>query len=146
MFMSAREIKATHQPIWGDVGRKFDYSMFDGGGGWRNETQDETWERKAEESRERGPMGGGQSPLTAMGSLADHIEDHGVKFPVTLEDPSTAYIRTKHNGDPDSKKPYVLGGHHRIAIMGENHPDDLIPVQHNHDVFEAKKMGQKGSY
>lgn len=144
MFMTAREIKNTHNPVWADVERRFDHNMFSGDGGWRNEHPDETWERKAAEAEERGPLGARQSPLTHMGSLASHIEQHGVTHPVTLEDPEIASIRTKHNGDPKDKRPYVLGGHHRVAVMGEVHPDTLIPVQHSHDVLEAKDLARKG--
>jgi CBS domain containing-hemolysin-like protein len=35
-------------------------------------------------------------------------------------------------------KPEVVGGHHRLAVMQFDRPDDLIPVLHHRDIFEAK--------
>lgn len=36
-------------------------------------------------------------------------------------------------------KPEVLGGHHRIAVMRQHRPDDLIPVVHDSDLRSAKQ-------
>jgi hypothetical protein len=119
MFMSARDIKANYDPLPGDrevVG--------DGWTGARDETNDEVWERKAEEAENDG--------------LYDDIVNRGaVTHPVHLsamDAGGKANSRARLGHDNEQ----VLGGHHRIAVMGEEAPDDLIPVLHHRNIFEAQ--------
>ncbi len=55
----------------------------------------------------------------------------GIIYPLSLQE------------DPDvvgSKgKPEVLGGHHRVAIMDEHAPDDMMPVEFYPDIEAARK-------
>ena len=72
------------------------------------ETADELWQRKADESWDTG--------------LANDLMEHGVQKPVHLV---TSTSR-------------VAGGHHRIAFMGEESPNELMPVVHHADFYDAK--------
>ena len=114
MFMSAREIRSQYQALDGD--RETDSD------GWR-ESDDDLFDRKYEESYATKHLNGDY--------LADHIAEHGVENPVSLQaDPL-------NTGSFD--KPEILGGHHRIAVMETSRPDDLMPVEHYHSVGEARK-------
>lgn len=90
MFMSANEITARYQPL--DADREED--------GWSGpETNDELWERKANEAWDEG--------------LAQGIIEHGVKKPVSLG-----------QAVGSEGKPQIVGGHHRLAVMREESPDE----------------------
>lgn len=103
MFMSANEITARYQPL--DADREED--------GWSGpETNDELWERKANEAWDEG--------------LAQGIIEHGVKKPVSLG-----------QAVGSEGKPQIVGGHHRLAVMREESPDELMPVLHYRDLSQA---------
>ena len=38
----------------------------------------------------------------------------------------------------------IVGGHHRIAAALDTRPDDLIPVIHHEDIYDAKMGGLGG--
>lgn len=107
MFMTAREITAQYQPLDADRNRTYD----DRGlrTGWEDDAQ--VWDRKNAESE---VLVGRQAV-----SLSARVLRDGVRSPVIL------------GSAPGTQgKPQVVSGHHRIAIMNEHQPDDLIPVQH----------------
>jgi hypothetical protein len=147
MFMSAKEIQTKYQPLdadrlggpededahpnttWsssggnnptqynkrGDVRRSFGGSkLYDRYP--KLETDQELWNRKAEEAGEYG--------------LHEEIMEHGVQKPVSLG---------QQFGN--SGKPQVVGGHHRIAVMGEESPDELMPVLHFKSFGQARMQG-----
>ena len=62
-------------------------------------------------------------------SLADKLLDQGVKAPISLG-----------TGGPSGMmgKPQIVGGHHRVAAMGERSPDTLMPVLHFTNIHEAR--------
>ena len=63
-------------------------------------------------------------------SLGTDIEKHGVEKPIALG---------QH--ESPSGRPSLAGGHHRVAVMRHLNPDQLLPVLHVQDVFEAKRSG-----
>jgi len=105
MFMTPREIRTHYKPLEGDRQRSQGTRLTRG----QPETDEEVWDRKARESKERG--------------LTVSIQRHGVMSPVQLQTAS------------GYRKPQVLGGHHRIAAAPE---DSLIPVIHHENFKEAK--------
>ena len=77
------------------------------------ESDEELWSRKAEEAGDYG--------------LTDSILEEGVKKPVSLG------FSTGSTG-----KREVVGGHHRLAVMREESPDEYIPVVHYPNFYQAK--------
>jgi len=147
MFMSARDIQHQYQPLDADrLGGYEDehanpHTTWSSSGGnnptqrnWRGETRrsqggskmhdrypalesdQELWNRKAEEAGDYG--------------LHEDIMEHGVQKPVSLG---------QQFGN--SGKPQVVGGHHRIAVMGEESPDELMPVLHFKSFGDARMQG-----
>ena len=123
MFMSAREIRGGWQPLVGDVQSVQDHI------GWRREKPDEVWDRKYQESEN--PRLVHDEPTGVWSRedrpLRDEILERGVEKPVHLQVP-----------DGDDTKPQVLGGHHRIAVMNEHKPDELMPVLFHDGIFSAQ--------
>lgn len=146
MFMSANEIMAQYQPLDADRygGDEEEHTTYSSGGGeyptarsWQQhhtrrteggsklyirggepESDEQLWERKAEEADDYG--------------LRGEIEEEGVRKPVTL---GTQF--------GDSGKPQVVGGHHRIATMADIAPDELMPVLHvQGGLHQARMEGQ----
>ena len=60
-------------------------------------------------------------------SLYESIQEGGVQHPV--------HLGTQFGSQG---KPQIVGGHHRIAAALETRPDDLIPVLHHEDIYDAK--------
>lgn len=112
MFMTPHEILKEYKPNPADLHYLDDdpYASTDENADRdRYETEDELWDRKAEEADESG--------------LTDSIMAHGVKMPISL-DPASRTIR---------------GGHHRLIIANHLSPHQFIPVMHVGSVKEAKK-------
>jgi hypothetical protein len=66
--------------------------------------------------------------LVGGGSLRDAIiHGGGVHSPINL-------METKG----ELGKPQVAGGHHRVAVMLNERPDELMPVLHNEDFGQAR--------
>ena len=116
MFMTADEITRMYQPLEGDRQGTYNEVPLSQGGKamekWQPETDEQVWERKAEEAGEE--------------YLYGDIEEHGVKRPV--------HLGTQMG---KSGKPQVVGGHHRIAVMKEVAPDELMPVLHHENFQQA---------
>lgn len=104
MFMSAREIRGSYGPWRGDR-----YEVQTPDGRIRKERNSELWARKRQEAS-----------LGVEPTLDKQVLKDGVQNPVSLESPDK----------PSRRRPYVLGGHHRVAVMAEHKPDDLMPVEH----------------
>lgn len=111
MFMTPHEIMKEYRPNPADIQYRYEdpYDSTD----WnadrdRYETEDELWDRKAEESDESG--------------LTDSIRRHGVKMPVSL-DPANRIVR---------------GGHHRLVTAYHLSPHQFIPVMHVSSVRQAR--------
>ena len=130
MFMTAREIRDQYQGHDGSR-RRFaglsggEIQMFKG----RHETEDEMFRRKVSEAEERWDHGGDY--------LAAHVRKHGVTHAISLQDDPTIV--------GSLGKPQILGGHHRVAVMHADRPDELMPVAHFRDVSEAMQA-LKGRY
>ena len=141
MFMSAREIRSQYQALDGDrleYGEPEYVGTEDGYITTRSsnqslkkpylhhvrviESDDELFDRKYEEASGTEHFNGDY--------LTDHIKEHGIENPVSLQaDP----WKTGSLG-----KPEILGGHHRIAVMETERPDELMPVEHYNSVAEAR--------
>ena len=144
MFMSADEIMRHYQPLDADRLGQGDWSAVTSGRAgsdaptartWaghntmrnsegrklyaedRLESSDELWQRKAEEAWDYG--------------LAQDIIDEGVKKPVSLG------MERGLEG-----KPQVVGGHHRLAVMAEESPHELMPVLHYQSFGHAQRQSQ----
>ena len=123
MFMSAREIESSHSPAWGDHEYVRDPENDRNTLGMvyparRVETSGEVWDRKYREASDPAGMWGSRR-YPEHGTLRNAVVAEGVKEPVTLGDPA------HYTGS----EPEVRNGHHRIAIMLKERPDDMIPVQ-----------------
>ena len=77
-----------------------------------NRKQDQHYQRQAEEPE----------------SLHESIAQGGVQHPV--------HLGTQFGSQG---KPQIVGGHHRIAAALDTRPDDLIPVIHHEDIYDAKQ-------
>lgn len=109
MFMSAREIRSRYAP-WPFDRYEVETPIASRTPlGIRDETDPEFWARKRHEAS-----------LGVIPTLDQQILKDGVHTPVSLESPGKSVPRD----------PYVLGGHHRIAVMSEHKPDALMPVEH----------------
>lgn len=129
MFMSAREIRDQYQALDGDR----HHAVPDFGSGipldkGTPETDDELFDRKAEEADSRRAPDGDY--------LYDSIAKHGVLSPVLLRAPG--------GGTGSLGKPEILGGHHRVAVMHDIRPDELMPVEHYESGKKAKKNRRFG--
>jgi hypothetical protein len=71
--------------------------------------------------------------------LADRINDHGYdwRHPVSLANGRYYGDYSAVTGSQD--KYQVLGGHHRVAVMSQDHPRQFIPVSHHDDIYSAKR-------
>jgi hypothetical protein len=95
LFMTPTEIMKHFEPISGDFKR--------------NESVEELWGRKAEESHDAG--------------LTDSIRKQGVQVPVSL----------------DIDRSRVVGGHHRIAAAHTVDPNMSIPVNYGSGSYDAHR-------
>ena len=121
MFLTPKEIQDNYYPLPGD---------YLGPG----ETRDELWKRKAKEAREG--SAGDARVRTTKETLAQSIAREGVRNPVTLG--------TEADALRGADKPFVFGGHHRIAAAREINPNMLIPVT-NSDTFRSSTTAKKWS-
>lgn len=134
MFMSAREIRTDYQALDGDRDDRVAHDWDASPEVHRPETDDELFGRKADEAW--GDYD--HSPNTHL-SLGEHILRHGVENPVSLMDPAAPKWDMGSQG-----KPQILGGHHRVAVMEQEKPTALMPVEHFTSVKEAKRsLGKK---
>lgn len=116
MFMTGKEIQTHISPWPGD--REMSQTQRD-----EMETNSELWERKYDESVTNADMGGAEHG-EKYSNLAQDIAHEGFKaprIPVNLE--------TKE----------VLGGHHRVAVGAEEHPNYLFPVVHHDSIHDARQ-------
>lgn len=104
LFMTPKEIMSAYKPNAADK-----EEIFDDDGDWREETDEELWNRKADEA--------------VMSGLTDDIIQRGVHIPVSL--------------DIEAKR--VRGGHHRIAAMNHINPKQFLPVNYAGSVSEAHR-------
>jgi hypothetical protein len=102
MLMTPREIRQDWHHNIGDQ--------------YIDESDDEFWERKTDESHTRDVHGDELGPPHE--SLANSIARKGVQKPV-------------HLGWDDNKPYSILQGHHRLASAMEQAPDSVIPVTHH---------------
>jgi hypothetical protein len=125
MFMTGKEIQTHLHPFHGDregvATDKPDPEEW-GGKELRPETNKEVWERKYDESVTNADMGGAEHG-DKYSNLAQDIAHEGFKSP-----------RIPVNLDRQE----VLGGHHRVAVGAEEHPNHLFPVVHYDNIHEAR--------
>lgn len=62
-------------------------------------------------------------------SIMESVLKEGVKAPVSL---STTQFGSQG-------LPQIVGGHHRLAVMGREKPDTLLPVSHHEDIHSAQR-------
>ena len=129
MFMTGKEIQSHFNPFHGDresrATNEPDPEEW-GGKELRPETNHEMWERKYTESithhENEDGLDGAKHDLK-YDNLAHDIAHEGFKAP-----------RIPVNFD----KKEVLGGHHRVAVGAEEHPNHLFPVVHYDNIHEAR--------
>jgi hypothetical protein len=141
MFMSAREITTSHQPLdfdrqsvnaeghppeWYRIHRGMSTNdAYKHHGPFVQENDDQLYDRKRQEAESR--------------PLAQDIKDHGVGMPVLLEDGSNP-----HGGGAQGRR-QIVGGHHRVAVMLDHAPDQLMPVRWHRDLRDAQRSGDYDS-
>lgn len=151
LMMTAREIRHHYRALDGD--REDAYTEND----YRPETDDELYERKLYEAQdypsEYGHDATGSQSTNHRGSddelydmpeqktVYERLADSNfeVKNPISLQFRDKArpgWDSVKEKEDP---RPEVLGGHHRIAVMSEYAPNKLMPVNHEEDIWSARK-------
>ena len=113
MFMTAREIKRRYQPH--DPDRDL----------MGHETDTKLWNRKAREADQPAHS------ESLEPTLGQGIRERGVEQPIAL---GTQFGK--------SNKPQVIGGHHRIGLMGKIAPDTLLPVIHHESFGAAMRSDQ----
>jgi hypothetical protein len=125
MFMTGKEIQAHLKPFDNDRQRvstnEPDPEEW-GGKKRRPETDKEMWSRKYNESITHHEDDGAIHD-DKYSNLAEDIAHEGFKaprIPVNFE----------------SKE--VLGGHHRVAVGAEEHPNHLFPIVHYDNIHEAR--------
>jgi len=124
--MTGKEIQTHISPWPGDrEGRATDEPDPEEWGGKkiRPETNSELWERKYDESVTNADMGGAEHG-EKYSNLAQDIAHEGFKsprIPINFE--------TKE----------MLGGHHRVAVAAEEHPNYLFPVVHHDNIHDARQ-------
>lgn len=114
MFMSARQIMATHGPSRDEA------SQYDGA------SDSEIWHYKSAEAEDTRWQ---RFPDGTAESYSDNMLREGIRNPVTLG--------TEAAGRNDEGKLQVLHGHHRVAVMAKHRPDALIPVVHSDSAAHA---------
>lgn len=87
---------------------------------WRGQSQTDN-PRKSETYEPFEPIWGGGE------SVRDSVVREGVHAPLSLG---------RQFGSQG--KPQIVGGHHRLAVMKEEKPDDLIPVLHFKSISDAQ--------
>ena len=126
MFMTGKEIQEHIMPFPGDRQRvsteEKDPEEWRGRKR-RPETNKELWDRKYDEALTHQDDDGAEHS-DKYDNLAHDIAHRGFKSP-------TIPINF------DSKE--VLGGHHRVAVGAEEHPNHLFPVVHYENIREARK-------
>ena len=122
MFMTGKEIQTHINPWPGDL--QGPATMFRPAR--IRETNSELWKRKYEESithyQNEDGLNGAEHNLK-YDNLAQDIAHEGFKaprIPINFE--------TKE----------VLGGHHRVAVGAEEHPNYLFPVVHYDSIHDAR--------
>ena len=115
MFMRAGDIVGNVVPLEGD---RQEVYLPNERGDWyyRNETDQQLWDRKVEESKLLSAKGGALRKGNQK-SLYNSIAEEGVSVPVRI-----AHHQTRRSR--------VAQGHHRIAAANAADPDMLIPVEH----------------
>ena len=115
MFMTGKEIQTHLNPYHGDVQE----SAYHEG---ELEDKHEVWERKYDEATSHKDHNGAEHG-EKYNNLAEDIAHEGFQAP-----------RIPVNFDTKE----VLGGHHRVAVGAEEHPNYLFPVVHYENVHEAR--------
>lgn len=125
LFMSAREIMMTHQPLYGEQmteeehNERYGYVPDDLQG---VETNDQMAARKARDA--------------AVGGWKDAVLAEGVHVPISLG-MSGSYVHphtepgwySRPGMSPhDVVRPFILDGHHRVVIHLDEAPDRFLPV------------------
>jgi hypothetical protein len=91
------------------------------------ETDEQLWARKRSQAKGNVVSGMLTQAKTGYGpegtqSLHEHVVEHGVSMPIAL---GTQFPRE------------IMGGHHRLAVMAAERPNDLMPVIHVESPKEA---------
>ena len=139
MFMTGPEIKQHYAPLEAD---KHDVEVeHPGYTEWRNETDNELWDRKLTEAKQRGGERYGEmmfhmgipqkQGITQKSTLADVVKKKGFPGHVSVEDEPT-----------DIRNRQILGGHHRVALAAAQFPEHLLAVKHYSDIDTAKEDPQ----
>ena len=118
--MSARNVSHQQLSMWytpGEVKKMVGSESVDRR---PEETIEQMWSRKANESRVGDPTHS-RTPVKHERTLTQSVAAQGVKKPIRL-------MR-----DTDSGRTILLDGHHRVAAAAEVNPSMLIPAVHHED-------------
>lgn len=127
LMMTGPEIRRQFQALDGDREPSNDYEG--------PEHDDEVYDRKYEEA---------WSPETSWvhgSGVGDRINKHGydMTHPVSLSSGKSKGSYLDVTGQRGSQGRYqVLGGHHRVAVMSTDFPDELMSVQWHRDIGAAR--------
>jgi hypothetical protein len=116
-FMSADEIDREFSPFDWDR----EEMSYEDGVSWY-ESNDELYDRKLEEAWD----GGLRHDLAA--------DNFKVRKPLSL-------AHSESNRSGTAVYPQIVGGHHRIAVLRDEAPDQLQPVLHWNNIKEAQRGG-----
>ena len=160
LMMTAREIRHHYRALDADRIEHYDYSS-GVGETHRDENDDELFERKFEEAHdaphEYGHMETSPNSTGAQTNMFGDYEasesslhERLVNSNFELRNPVSLQFHGKHvwprnQVDPDTgdvasdRRPQILGGHHRVALLEHYAPDKLQPVNHEENIQAAKK-------
>ena len=152
LMMTAREIRHHYRALDGDR-----EDVYDGENNYRDETDDELYERKLYEAGDapseyghhqtspqstnhRGADDELYDDLPEEKSVYERLRDSNfnVRNPISLQFKDRARPGWDSLQEKEDPRPEVLGGHHRIAVMSEYAPDKLMPVNHEPDIWSAQ--------
>lgn len=152
LMMTAREIRHHYRALDGDR-----EDVYDGENNYRDETDDELYERKLYEADDapseyghhqtspqstnhRGAYDELYDDLPEKKSVYERLRDSNfnVRNPISLQFKDRARPGWDSLQEKEDPRPEVLGGHHRIAVMSEYAPDKLMPVNHEPDIWSAR--------
>lgn len=125
MYKTPTEIMKEYVPLKGDM--------------HAGETEQDTWDRKAEESL-KGFAGNSRNKAFSEShpdTLANSIKREGVQNPVTLQTKDLSVFNMPSQ---------VYGGHHRIATAAKINPDMLVPVTYADSFSGASTNARNQGY
>jgi len=144
MFMTGGELKEHYAPFEGDR-NPLPNNVF------ASESDHEVWDRKLKESKMTGVERYGKDAFDRdrSGAWRDlngpYLARKGIRAESSIESVSKAkgapqgHVSVETPTMGTSRKPQILGGHHRIALAAEQFKNHFFPVKHFDSIEQAQR-------